>query len=620
MKAEEFRRHLSVLALDDTHPGTHTQGKGSLAVTLAAATRKLVGSDGHSTSPEFALGETLGEGGMGIVRLADQVGLRREVAIKTLKGDQHSDDEKHSLLHEAIVTGGLEHPNIVPIYTLSQTPSGAPAIVMKRIEGVSWFQCMQEPQLAPGYDGTDLLGWHLDVLSQVCRAVHFAHSKGIVHRDIKPENVMLGAFGEVYLVDWGIAVTVDEAKSAYLVHAKDANGIAGTPAYMAPEMTLGQGAALGTFTDVFLLGATLCEILTGRPPHRGNVLVEVLYAAYQSDPVPLDDAPQELAEICHRAMHRSPEQRFDSAESFRKALHDYSTHRVSSTLVDEASARLAKLEALVHKTDASDADVRGLAGEIRFGLDQALKIWPDNAAAQADQQRWMLVMASWELAAGNLAAAERIADGLAAIPESLAAGFTRAREAIAKREAEISNLEALRNDVDHGQGARTRTIGALIAVLVWTLLPITAGIGTGWGATPISQNDYLQRSLLVPISIGLYWLALLRRGSINQATRSIMRLLIVFAGVIPLFRFIAIQNDISSPMALSIEQVVYGFVFAALGIFSGRSGLPGLVFYGAAAVGCTAWPNYTYGFLAAANFLSLSWLARIWASHLKLSS
>ena len=620
MKADEFCRHLSALALDDTRPGDKTQGVGTLLVKSSRAASKLVGFDGQSTSPEFALGETIGEGGMGIVRLADQIGLRREVAIKTLKGDQHSENDKGVLMHEAVVAGGLEHPNIVPIYTLSQTPSGAPAIVMKRIEGVSWYQCMKDPSIAPGYDGTDLLGWHLDVLSLVCRAVHFAHAKGIVHRDIKPENVMLGAFGEVYLVDWGIAVTLDDAKSDYLVHAKDANGIAGTPAYMAPEMTMGQGAALGTFTDIYLLGATLCEILTGRPPHRGKVLVEVLYSAYQSTPIQIADAPQELVAICHRAMHANPERRYDSADSFRKAIHDYSTHRVSSTLVDEACTRLVDLEVVVQASDASDAKVRGLAGEIRFGLDQALKIWPESAAALATQQRWMVAMASWELSAGNLPAAERIAKELATIPESLASSFARAREAMAEREAEISRLQALRSDVDQGHGARTRAVGALIAVLVWTLLPIAGGIRTGWGASPLSQDQYLARCLLVPISIGLYWLVLLRRSRINQATRSIMRLLVVFAAIIPLFRFVAIQNDITSAMALSIEQLIYGFVFAALGILSGRSGLPGFAFYGTAAVACTVWPNYTYAFLAGANFLSLSWLARIWASQATESS
>tara|TARA_R110002073_G_scaffold108266_1_gene243147 strand:+ start:1352 stop:2875 length:1524 start_codon:yes stop_codon:yes gene_type:complete len=467
MDERQFRSHVETLAFDKTLQATETQGV-SIAPDTARAEAKLVSRDGTRTSPEYALGETIGEGGMGVVRLAVQTGLRRDVAIKTLRNDDHSETDRLGLLHEALVTGGLEHPNIVPIYSLSQMADGAPAMVMKRIEGISWYECMKDPARAPGFDGHDLLGWHLDVLSQVCLAVHFAHAKGIVHRDIKPENVMLGAFGEVYLVDLGIAVPLDKAKAEYLLHASDANWIAGSPAYMAPEMTTGKGADTGFHTDIYLLGSTLSEILSGRPPHTGSALIEVMYLAYRSDPIVAENAPLELLEICHKAMHPKPEKRYASADALRGALHEYSMHRASETLALEASSRLESLETLVTSADATVASVRGLAGEVRFGLKQAPKIWPKNAVATAAHLQWISLMASWELKAGNLKAAERLSEELVDTPEHLLVEFAKVRDEIAKREANLQRLEALGQEVDQAHGARFRVWGAVVAIILWT--------------------------------------------------------------------------------------------------------------------------------------------------------
>lgn len=426
---------------------------------------------------------------------------------------------------------------------------------------------------------------------------------------------MLGSYGEVYLVDWGIVVTTDADKSAYILHANNANGVAGSPAYMAPEMTTGTGKFLGPFTDVYLLGATLSEILTGRPPHRGKVLVEVLYSAYHSEPVKCDYAPPELLKACHRAMHKAPKARFASAEALRRAIHDYSTHRASATLAKEARTRLEALTTLIEADEASDALVRERAGEVRFALEQSRKIWPDNADARDTHQHWLVLMASWELKAPNVAAAERLLAEPREVPSSLAAELSSVKEAEAEREAQIAGLEALREDLDQGHGARARYWAAAIAVLVWTGLPLTAGFGTGSGAHPLSQDQYLARSVLVPFCIAAYWLVLLRRGSTNQATRNIMRVLTVLALLIPLFRFVVTRGDTCSAQALSIEELLYGLVFAAVAIQSGRSGLPAILFYGSASIAGTFWPSYTYAFLSAANCFSLTWLAQIWASQ-----
>ncbi|MCZ7681391.1 MAG: protein kinase [Sandaracinaceae bacterium] len=159
----------------------------------------------------LALRGTLGEGGMGIVRLATQRSLGRDVAVKTVKGSQAAERATGALLREACVMGLLEHPNVVPVYDLVVGDAGEPAIVMRKIEGSSWASVMHDPAaLRARFDAEDALEWNLRVLAQVCNVVDFAHSRGILHRDLKPENVMLGEFGEVYVVDWGLAVALRE--------------------------------------------------------------------------------------------------------------------------------------------------------------------------------------------------------------------------------------------------------------------------------------------------------------------------------------------------------------------------------------------------------------------------
>jgi len=207
-------------------------------------------------------GALLGAGGMGMVRAALQESLGREVAVKALRSEGATPHKMLRLLREAWVTGALEHPNIIPVHALHLDESGAPQVVLKKIEGRPWSDFLAEPELLPG-DG-DPLGWHLGVLRSVCNALAFAHSRGIVHRDVKPENVMVGAFGEVYLADWGIALAFDESASPRVPRARENEMLAGTPCYMAPEMA--RGAPADPRTDVYLLGATLFEVLAGKRP------------------------------------------------------------------------------------------------------------------------------------------------------------------------------------------------------------------------------------------------------------------------------------------------------------------------------------------------------------------
>ncbi|MFN7700504.1 MAG: serine/threonine-protein kinase, partial [Deltaproteobacteria bacterium] len=196
----------------------------------------------RSVSERYEELGVLGVGGMGVVKLGQQRSLERAVALKSLKDGLESPSARLKLLREAWITGKLEHPNIVPVHDLGVDERGEPRIVLKRIEGASWSSLLTDrDEVRRRFDSEDLLEWNLRVLLEVARALHFAHARGIVHRDLKPENVMIGSFGEVYLVDWGLAVALEDDGTSRLPLARDATELAGTPSYMAPEQWGGAG-------------------------------------------------------------------------------------------------------------------------------------------------------------------------------------------------------------------------------------------------------------------------------------------------------------------------------------------------------------------------------------------
>jgi serine/threonine protein kinase len=420
---------------------------------------------------------TIGQGGMGIVRLATQRSLGRKVAVKTLRPDVKSEAATLRLLREAWVTGTLEHPNIVPVYDLGLDQDGSPIIVLKRIEGVEWGEVMHDAAVAKDrYGAADLLEHNLRILVQLCNAVSLAHARGVLHRDLKPENVMIGSFGEVYLVDWGIAVSLRPDPLGRLPLAAEQSEMAGTPCYMAPEM-LGALGRLSERTDVYLLGAILHEILTKKPPHTGSfkqIVGSILMSTFVYDA----DAPRELAEIAQRAMRREPQERFASAEELRLRVEWYLRHRGSLAISAEASRRLQDMQVLVD-SDAEDDSLHDqlyhLFAECRFGFRQALKESPDNETARLGLRRAIETVVRFELDRG---AAEAAAGALAELPDAPADLVARVNEALAARVAEkkkMARLERLNAQHDPTTGRRTRVTVTTVLGLIWTITPQIVG-------------------------------------------------------------------------------------------------------------------------------------------------
>ena len=248
--------------------------------------------------PQYRVRELVGRGGMGNVMKVDDPKLARTVALKTMKlGPTASEEHRGRFVREATVLARLAHPNIVPIYDLGADDTGSPFYTMKLVKGRTLQAILKDirdgvADAAKQHGVARLLG----VFRKVCDAIAFAHSKGVIHRDLKPENIMVGEFGEVLVMDWGLAKLLDgeeevwsgAAVSQSIVELSRASlgpstvgatlegALMGTPQYMSPEQAEGKTAELDERSDIFSLGAILYAILTLHPPVEGQSVDEVL--------------------------------------------------------------------------------------------------------------------------------------------------------------------------------------------------------------------------------------------------------------------------------------------------------------------------------------------------------
>lgn len=430
----------------------------------------------------------LGQGGMGVVKLARQVALDRQVAVKTLREARAAGDVE-ALLSEAWLAGSLEHPGILPIYALALDADGLPVVVMKRIEGVTWSKLLSgDAELAVYAPGRSRLEAHLRVAMQLCNAVHFANARGVVHRDLKPDNVMLGRFGEVYLVDWGIAT-----------QAGPTSQFAGTPAYMAPEMLGGDGAVLSAATDVYLLGAVLHEVVTGRPPHLRATTAELFESVMRSTPALPDDVPAELAALIRRCLSRVPADRPSSALEVRQALEAFVEHQGSRELEQQSEGRAAALR-VVLKGAPDPMRVSRLFAECRFGFQQALRVWPENARAREALARLTAEVVHFELAHGSVRSAQAVLAELAEPPAALVEAVAKAEAAEAEQAKELERLKRLAQAVDPLTGSRMRMLLALALGTLWVLSPVLLGL---YHAAFPDQDETLLTLPITLLSLGV---------------------------------------------------------------------------------------------------------------------
>ena len=272
--------------------------------------------------------ELLGEGGMGRVQRATDSRLQRAVALKSLRAELAEDGDAHRrFLNEARCVGQLEHPGIPPVYELGEDAQGHPYFAMKLTEGETLLQVIDRLRAGDAsYHSYYSYERRLQIGISVCDALDFAHSRGWLHRDVKPENVMVGKYGEVYLNDWGIAVSIGSSDTG--PRAKQTDDVMGTVGFCPPEQ-LSTAEEIDGRADVFGLGATLYEFFTLRPAFPGPTTTAIVLAVLDDKEVAMADTysqplqgrvPREIAYVLRTALQKERGQRFPSARAFRDEL------------------------------------------------------------------------------------------------------------------------------------------------------------------------------------------------------------------------------------------------------------------------------------------------------------
>ncbi len=274
----------------------------------------------------------LGAGAMGEVHLVNDPLLQRDIAYKQLllqDTSQANTEARDRFLNEVKITAQLEHPYIVPIYCLEITPQG-PAYTMKRVVGKTLKDAIEDLKSpAQGLQQyTEQWPALLESFLKVCDAMAYAHSKGILHRDLKPANIMLGDWGEVYLMDWGIARPFGEAANNYRFEAEEKGQCLGTPRYMSPEQARGANDRLDPRSDLFTLGLILLELLTLRSPYRATNLAALLAKVRLGQREGFDGLhgqkiPKPLQAIVQRATALKRAERYENVQALAADLRRY---------------------------------------------------------------------------------------------------------------------------------------------------------------------------------------------------------------------------------------------------------------------------------------------------------
>lgn len=279
------------------------------------------------TPAHLRVGKELAAGGMGHVHPAVDRNLLRQVALKRLDKDFATNAfYRDAFIAEGQINGQLQHPNIVPVHELAIDPSGIPYFTMKLVQGSSFETWLNQHPTG----SIERIEGGIEILIKVCDAVAYAHHRGVIHRDLKPANIMVGDFGQVYLMDWGLARLLRTQPASGDRAMMNAKGAVGTPDFMSPEQARGDPREMDERSDVFGIGALLFEVLSGAGPYGmdedGNILLE---RAKQGKVLPIDQAcgrfgvSRRIRAIAERATQPDPDQRYQTVTELQKEMRAF---------------------------------------------------------------------------------------------------------------------------------------------------------------------------------------------------------------------------------------------------------------------------------------------------------
>jgi PAS domain S-box-containing protein len=378
---------------------------------LAPPAEAAAGQPAALPPSRYALGGIHATGGMGRVWLARDTFFDREVALKELRPEIAGDAlVRCRFLREARITGQLEHPGIVPVYELAQHPdSSLPFYTMRFVKGRTLAEAAQafhrkrRQGAAEPFELTSLL----NAFAAVCRTVAYAHSRGVIHRDLKGANVVLGDFGEVILLDWGLAKRLDQrddwpaGRSAGDELGADCTGLGdvmGTPAFMSPEQASGRVDQVDRRSDIYGLGAILYEVLTGQPPFPDANPMAVLAQVLMREPVRpralWPDVPPALEGACLRALAKDPEERWPSATALGEEVEHW--QEVQRRQAEEALRRQGEVLQSILNSMSAAVVVADKAGGLLLSNPAAkrmLGILPTDRTVEEAKRRYRVCLA-----------------------------------------------------------------------------------------------------------------------------------------------------------------------------------------------------------------------------------
>ncbi len=297
--------------------------------------------------PRYAFFKRIAKGGKCIIQSCKDLHLSRVVCYKSLRPELADDPyERRRFLREARVTAMLQHPNTIPVYELSRDTSGHYYFTMKLVAGITLREVLDQQRAQREDDGGYPLTRLVDILIQVCNALDYAHNHGVVHRDIKPANILLGPFGEVLVLDWGLAKVwgeseIQQPQRRSLLENKDPSltsqgGLQGTALYMSPEQ-IAEAEDMDHRTDVYSVGAVLYEILTLENLAEGKTMRQLLDNITNENPLPPSGrtpnrhVPPGLERICLNCIPKDPDERYQTMAELRDELEGWLTRNDGTT-------------------------------------------------------------------------------------------------------------------------------------------------------------------------------------------------------------------------------------------------------------------------------------------------
>jgi eukaryotic-like serine/threonine-protein kinase len=569
---------------------------------------------------DLQVSSMIGEGGMGQIFLGRQSSLNREIALKVAKSQGKDPRLLAQVCHEAQVTAGLDHPNILPIYLLARSSDGQPIQVMKRIEGVSWHELLYTEH-HPLWEELNLfkdrLRFHLDILAQVSQAINYAHKRGIIHRDLKPENVMIGRFGEVYVLDWGVAIDLNTARgeeSAFIAQTESgvAGALIGTPAYMPPEMARQAVEEQGPWSDVYLLGAILYELLIGSRLHQGRTHQElfqkIMDGALPTLPTTL---VKEMKDLLQAALMANPKQRLSHAGAFRVLLLEAIRNSRSRDIERKGWASLRQLQRASQPLSESSspqltsAALESLYEQAKHSFWTALEMWPMNKEAESGMDQSTKLWARALLAMGETLSAERLLNELHVPDKELEVEITFAKINHDQEEFEHQALRDWRKGEDLSMSRTLRLMLARVGLLFFGVGSLTLDLleRFHWIKMDAKSEFFvsLALTLLVIFSFMIYSQSGHKEDLANNMFIRLKRFLMIVLSAVAINRFIGwrVNEDFQNILLHEMPLIMVGCY--GMSTLSGQQDFSwGVISFGIATFASLLWPHWLTLFYALA--------------------